>query len=714
MRSLYLLLTTLWLAPLVSAQQFKASAELHARQVGGQVQAAVQIEVDSGWYLYHTELGDKNAIGMPLEFVWSGPELDWSEAILPDPSVGKVDDEWIGKYSYNYHKGTVTAWFQAEGTPDLGALRLDIKGQTCSEKDGTCILFAPKGLKPSQAHPPGMWANAPAAFQVIAGGASGVKPSDGAAGSQAVSDPFAVTPKEGENKFGWVPDYGGDNIDARLRVVTDGEQVIARFEFDVLSGHHAYHGPTLDDIANEPVPAQATVVELSGDDVEWGEPVFAAPHIEMGDNMAFTKKVPIKTHEGTWTVQFEGSLEPGTELEEIVGTAKGQVCDDRGCVQFDIELDAEIFKVASLGGEVRAVPTPGGDAAEGAGDTANGSTTKQEDSQEDPEKGGASLLAFLGQAVFWGFFTLLMPCTYPMIPITISFFTKQATQRGGKVLPLALAYGAGIILIFIVIGLVAAPVIVPFATHPITNLIIGLLFLFFALTLFGVINLQPPAFMNRMAGQASMKGGYLGVFLMGATLVVTSFTCTAPFVGTLLASGAAGGGATSEGILRIVLGMGTFGLVMATPFVILSLVPGRLQALPQAGGWMNTLKVYMGFVEVAAALKFFSNADVFWNLEILNNQVFLLASILIFVLAAIYLIVQNRKSGSHSALQYGVALLTLTFAGFLATYLNGRPAGDIMSAILPGYHSEPLVKAFGDKRHYTRHKNRERRLGGSV
>lgn len=125
-----------------------------------------------------------------------------------------------------------------------------------------------------------------------------------------------------------------------------------------------------------------------------------------------------------------------------------------------------------------------------------------------------------------------------MIPITISYFTKQAESRGGKALPLALAYGVGIVLIFVLLGVAVGPLMAAIAGHPITNLIIGVLFLVFALALLGMIELSPPAFLMNFAGNASSKGGYFGVFLMGLTLVVTSFTCTGPFVGSLLAAGA--------------------------------------------------------------------------------------------------------------------------------------------------------------------------------
>src|SRR5690606_18564488 len=131
--------------------------------------------------------------------------------------------------------------------------------------------------------------------------------------------------------------------------------------------------------------------------------------------------------------------------------------------------------------------------------------------------------------------------------------------------------------------------------------------IFFALSLFGLIELRPPAFLMNAAGQAQTKGGYFGVLLMGATLVITSFTCTVPFVATLLALAAQGG------TMHVIVGMGIFGLTMAIPFVVLSLVPGRLRGIPRAGEWMNTLKVFLGFVELAAALKFVSNVDLVVN-----------------------------------------------------------------------------------------------------
>jgi thiol:disulfide interchange protein DsbD len=184
-----------------------------------------------------------------------------------------------------------------------------------------------------------------------------------------------------------------------------------------------------------------------------------------------------------------------------------------------------------------------------------------------------------------------------------------------------------------------------------------------------------------LAGQASMTGGYLGVFLMGATLVVTSFTCTAPFVGSLLSVGA------SDGDLgRIVLGMGTFGLTMAIPFVLLSLVPRRIAAMPRSGQWMNTLKVTLGFIELAAALKFLSNADLVWEWSVFSRELFLLLWALLFAGAALYLFFFAEKkraqlSGGRSLA--GAALLAL--AVYCLFGMRGRQLDRVMTAIVPNY-----------------------------
>jgi thiol:disulfide interchange protein len=329
-------------------------------------------------------------------------------------------------------------------------------------------------------------------------------------------------------------------------------------------------------------------------------------------------------------------------------------------------------------------------------------TSKPPADPTPPQSQDASLWIFLASAVWWGLFTLLMPCTYPMIPITISYFTKQAAQRQTGTLPLSLAYGVGIVLVFVLIGVTVGQLIIPFAAHPVTNLLIGGFFLLFALALFGLVDLQPPRFLLSAAGKASSQGGYVGVFLMGATLVVTSFTCTAPFVGTLLSTGAASGG-----LGTVALGMGVFGATMAIPFVFLSMVPQKVKTLPRSGEWMHVLKVTLGFVEIAAALKFISNVDLVWGWGVLSRELFLVLWLGIFLVAAIYLFGLIRLKGeSTTEISPGRMLAGLFFALF-AFYCGygalGNSMDPIMTAIIPNYSGRIASAGVGGGKSATAH-----------
>jgi len=473
------------------------------------------------------------------------------------------------------------------------------------------------------------------------------------------------------------------------RTVGTDVQVAVRIEID--RGWHLYHGPDDEDVGplvDGVLPGQPTKIELQGEGITWGDWRFPKPKVETYD---FGTPYDLNIHTGEITIWRRGTLASGAKVEGLKAVIKGLTCKDGDggvCLPYEetVEIaglgpDAAFAKFpADLAAIPAAKPVVPNEAARPPPGTA--SAPVEEDGQQ------SSLWLFLGSAVFWGLFTLLMPCTYPMIPITISYFTKQASQRQASTLPLSLAYGAGIVGIFVLIGILVGPIVIAFAAHPVTNVIIGLLFLVFALTLFGVMNLQPPAFLLGLASSASQKGGYAGVFFMGATLVITSFTCTAPFVGALLGQGAGQGN-----IGRIALGMSVFGLTIAVPFVFLSMVPGKVKALPKSGEWMHTLKVWLGFVEVAAALKFLSNADLVWGWGILSRELFLWLWAAIFVLAAAYLFAWIRLKDEYGAeegatispkrLVWGSS--TLLFAVYCIYGATGGGMDQVMNALIPPY-----------------------------
>ncbi|MCP3917857.1 MAG: hypothetical protein GY711_20110 [bacterium] len=666
-----------------AASQNEATGRLYTRVDGTEVKAVLEIRVSPGWHLYHTEKGHPDAISQQLELTLGGDGITWGEPRLPEPERHESDYpegtwDWV-----HYGKVVIHVLGEVAGGGDASTASATLAGLTCSDEEGTCIPYEEelttlgKGRDKVFASFPAELVMAAAVDEPVSaeGSEQGSVPDPGVGlplGGAALDTPGAV-----DDSGGWTPDFATEHVDARLFVRPSGERTEVVIHFKIDDGWHIYHGPTRSDLGPSDNTGKETTITVEVEGVDFEPFEFPAPErleqLGLGEGGRDTW---INGHHGTLVFRATGAgAKPGS------GTARisGLTCSDAEgiCLQFDLELEF----AGSGPDEVFAASQDVADAGTVAAESADGDGEEEDD----------SLAKFLLLAVFWGLFTLLMPCTYPMIPITISFFTKQATARDGKVLGLSLAYGAGIVLIFILIGVVIGPPILVFAAHPVTNLIIGALFVFFAFVLFGAINLQPPAFLMNVAGKASMRGGYGGVFLMGATLVVTSFTCTAPFVGSLLAVGAEGGG----GLSRIILGMGVFGLTMATPFVFLSLVPGKMQSLPKAGEWMDVLKVFLGFVELAAALKFLSNVDLMWDWGILSREVFLLLWTGIFLCAAMFLFGWIKLKGKNDEgigpvrMVSGVA--TVLFSLYCWIGVQGFVMDDIMTAIIPNYSSERLA-----------------------
>ncbi len=337
-----------------------------------------------------------------------------------------------------------------------------------------------------------------------------------------------------------------------------------------------------------------------------------------------------------------------------------QVCDDQACMdgQDDLVVELEV-----VGGAVVETGAPIDD---------NTPTNPLLDK---------NLLEIILLAVAAGLFALVMPCTYPMIPITVSYFTKQAETRDGRVLPLALTYGAGIVVIFVLVGVLVGEPIIKFAQNGWVNLALCVAFVYFALALFGIYELQPPRFLMNATSGAGSQGGYFGVFLMGAALVVATFACTFPVLGMLLALTATHEGA-HYGL--VALGMGVFGVTMAVPFVALSIIPGKL---PRSGEWMNTAKIFFAFIELAMALKFFSNSDMVWGWQILPRERFLFLWSGIFLVTALYLFAQSLKHGLRKTalgrLILGIVILLLAIYFFYGGM--GKPLHPFMSNFEPAY-----------------------------
>ena len=291
-----------------------------------------------------------------------------------------------------------------------------------------------------------------------------------------------------------------------------------------------------------------------------------------------------------------------------------------------------------------------------------------------------------------GALSLLTPCVFPMIPITVSYFTNHAAGSRTKSVRLAIVYSIGIIATFTILGMllavfVGAAGIQIFSANPWINIVIAAIFLIFAFNLFGAFEIRIPARLltgldaltRRKEGEGS---GVVGALLMGLTFTLTSFTCTSPFIGSIMVSSANGDWQMP------LLGMLAFSVVFALPFFILALIPQWVAQLPRAGGWMNSVKVAMGFLEVAAAMKFISNVDLVWQWGFFTRDVILAVWIALGLLLTIYLLgfyqlAHDSKQERIGAMRLLATIVSLAVTFFLLTGLFGAKLGELESFLPP-------------------------------
>ncbi len=282
-----------------------------------------------------------------------------------------------------------------------------------------------------------------------------------------------------------------------------------------------------------------------------------------------------------------------------------------------------------------------------------------------------ALLAFLG-----GLAALLTPCVFPMIPMTVSFFTSKQKKRSEGIFQ-AMFYGFSIIGIYTFIGFVVSRLFGAdaanwLATHWIPNVLFFVIFLVFAFSFFGAYEIVMPHQLVNKIDEKSEKGGLVGVFFMAFTLVLVSFSCTGPIAGSILVASANGQ------ILKPVIGMFAFSSAFAIPFTLFALFPSWLQSLPKSGGWLNSVKVVLGFIELALALKFLSTADQVYHWEILPRHIYLALWIAIFACMGLYLLGKIHLSHDSKEENIGtprliLAILTFAFVAYLIPGLIGAP-----------------------------------------
>jgi thiol:disulfide interchange protein DsbD len=299
---------------------------------------------------------------------------------------------------------------------------------------------------------------------------------------------------------------------------------------------------------------------------------------------------------------------------------------------------------------------------------------------------GIFLLCFVG-----GFIALLTPCVWPVIPMTVSFFLKRSKSNRKKAVGDAITYGLAIIVIYLALGLLitmifGASALNDLSTNAVFNLIFFALLVVFAISFFGAFELTlPQSWSNKMDRKAESTTGMLSIFFMAFTLVLVSFSCTGPIIGSLLVQAAGMGSISGPAV-----GMFGFGLALAIPFAFFAIFPSFLQNLPKSGGWLNSVKVVLGFLELALALKFLSVADLAYGWHILDREVFLVLWIILFALLGFYLLgkirfVHDSELRQVSIPRFFLALISLSFALYMVPGLWGAPLKAISAFSPPLY-----------------------------
>ncbi|MEX2362749.1 MAG: cytochrome c biogenesis protein CcdA, partial [Balneolaceae bacterium] len=347
-----------------------------------------------------------------------------------------------------------------------------------------------------------------------------------------------------------------------------------------------------------------------------------------------------------------------------------QVCDDRVCLP---------PKTKSI---VAAVTVNG--VSENPFEDAVTGPAAADENTERSGLGGDGVFSFMWIALLAGFAALLTPCVFPMIPLTVSYFSKQ---EEGKGVAKALLFGFAIIVTFTILGVLLAAIFgvsgaQNFASNPWVNLFIAFVLVAFAFSLLGMYELQLPHqltnWLNRKSNQSS---GIAGIIFMALTISAVSFSCTAPFVGGVFAA------TTGGEWFYPIIGMIGFSAAFASPFVLFAVFPQWLESLPRSGSWMNMVKVLLGFIELAAAFKFLSNADLVWEWGIISRPFTIAAWIAIFLLTGLYILgtyslKHEQKPESISSGRMLLSIPFLLFSFYLIPGLLGSSLG-IWDAFLP-------------------------------
>ena len=484
--------------------------------------------------------------------------------------------------------------------------------------------------------------------------------------------------------------------DSTGKTLESGDLIHATLNAEIDDGWHLY---ALDQPAGGPIPTTIKIFDGSPFTID-GE-IVSPKAITRPDANFIVDGKPLNTKFFEKTAEFglTARAAADTPSDAFALNVRFQLCNDKFC------LPPKSLRVTFAGAEA----------------IKKGVQRQTDDSSANPTlintpRSDESLWGFIWLAFTFGAISLLTPCVFPMIPITVSYFMKHAQGDRAKTIKLATVYSVGIIATFSLLGMalavfLGAAGITLFAANPWVNLVIAAIFILFAFNLFGFYEIAIPASLltklDKVTRAEEGKGSaYIGALLMGLTFTLTSFTCTSPFIGTILVS-------TAQGNWKMpLLGMLVFSSVFAFPFFLLATVPRILHSLPRSGGWLNSVKVVMGFLEIAAAIKFLSNIDLVWGAAYAGSngpfygfaftrEMVLTVWVAIGICIGLYIL--GTFKFRHDSPIKKLSPLRVIFAGaffalciYLTSGIFGRKLGELES-FLPPKNAESRFNVLGNK-----------------
>lgn len=466
-----------------------------------------------------------------------------------------------------------------------------------------------------------------------------------------------------------------------------GDEITLSISNELDDGWHTYS--LTQNRKNAALPTAIKILEVAGlepiDEDFAAEPVFETKDVDV-----VGKILRQEVHHGkvTWTRRYRVAKSAAVGRFGVSGSIKYQVCDENQCLP-PKTVKFTLGQLQSSDGSQQGAVAKG--QADAPGSNADDPKSAEPITAEAKEKKIRSmgLFAFLLTAVTAGFLALLTPCVFPMIPITVSFFLKQSEREHHKPISTALIYCLGIVVTFTVLGILMAAIFGATSLNQLANnawLNVGIagVLIFFGMNLLGLFEIRVPSWMLTWSSNKEGQGGIAGTLFMSLTFTLVSFTCTFAFAGLLLVWAAKGD------YYWPILGMLAFSAAFSFPFFFLALFPSYLKKLPKSGGWMNRVKVTMGFIELGAAFKFLSVADLAWNPVpfFFDYSLVMSAWMVISVCAGLYLLglfhmSHDTPEEKISALRLASAMTFLGFAAYLAIGLFGakKPDGAVWQQI---------------------------------